>query len=76
MLNAKRNSYDGQAEDCSECQVHETDLNSAYKDPDYVHQDEYWYLLVDGEKFELEGWIMGYNALKTKLKLDCCVGCG
>lgn len=44
--------------------------------PDYIHQDEDWYLMVDGKMFEIEGWIMEYNHLKTKLKLDCCVGAG
>lgn len=36
-----------------------------------------WRLLVEGEKLDPDmGWVMGYDHLKTKLKLDCCIGCG
>lgn len=36
-----------------------------------------WYLAVEGKDLDPNlGWIMGYDHLKTKLKLDCCVGCG
>lgn len=36
-----------------------------------------WILRVEGEPLDPNlGWIMGYNHLKTKLKLDCCIGCG
>ena len=42
---------------------------------DYTQTCTSWYLFVDGEKLDT-GWITGYNHLKTKLKLDCCVGTG
>ena len=36
-----------------------------------------WRLLVEGDKLDPDmGWVMAYDHLKTKLKLDCCVGCG
>ena len=36
-----------------------------------------WRLLVEGETLDPNlGWLMEYDHLKTKLKLDCCVGCG
>lgn len=36
-----------------------------------------WHLKVEGEPLDPDlGWIMGYDHMKTKLKLDCCVGCG
>jgi hypothetical protein len=36
-----------------------------------------WYLKVEGEELDPDlGWIMSYNHLKTKLKLDCCIGTG
>lgn len=37
---------------------------------------EFWHLYIDGQKFEDLGEITSYHALKTKLKLDCCVGAG
>jgi hypothetical protein len=40
-----------------------------------VHQWEYWHLYIDGKELEV-GEIMSYKVLKTKIKLDCCVGCG
>ena len=36
---------------------------------------EFWHLYIDGEKFDL-GEITRYEVLKTKLKLDVCVGAG
>lgn len=36
----------------------------------------FWTLYVDGKKVEDLGEITGYHALKTKLKLDCCIGAG
>ena len=50
--------------------------------PAIEHTQQYtnWILKVEGETlnpfFKNLGWIMGYDHLKTKLKLDCCVGCG
>lgn len=36
-----------------------------------------WYLKVEGKELDPDlGWIMSYNHLKTKLKLDCCIGTG
>jgi hypothetical protein len=37
---------------------------------------EFWNLYINGQKVEDLGEITSYNALKTKLKLDCCVGAG
>ena len=37
---------------------------------------EFWNLYIDGQKVEDLGEITSYHALKTKLKLDCCVGAG
>jgi hypothetical protein len=48
---------------------------TSYSTFDYVHQWEYWHLYIDGKKLDV-GEIMSYKALKTKLKLDCCVGAG
>ena len=36
---------------------------------------EFWHLYIDGEKLDL-GEITRYEVLKTKLKLDVCVGAG
>ena len=36
-----------------------------------------WRILVEGKTLDPNlGWVMAYDHLKTKLKLDCCVGCG
>ena len=36
-----------------------------------------WRLVVEGKPLDPNlGWVVGYDHLKTKLKLDCCVGCG
>ena len=40
-----------------------------------THVSEFWYLYVDGQKYDI-GEIMSYQVLKTKLKLDICVGAG
>lgn len=42
---------------------------------DYTYKAEWWKLYVDGEYFDL-GEITGYKVLKTRLKLDVCVGAG
>ena len=39
------------------------------------HISEYWHLYINGEELKL-GEIMKYEVLKTKLKLDVCVGAG
>jgi len=46
-----------------------------YSTLDYVHQWEYWKLYIDGEQLDV-GEIMSYRILKTKIKLDVCVGAG
>lgn len=46
-----------------------------YATIDYVHQWEYWELYIEGERLDV-GEIMSYKVLKTKLKLDCCIGAG
>ena len=44
---------------------------------DYTQVSVDWYLVVEGKDLDPNlGWIMEYDHLKTKLKLDCCVGCG
>ena len=37
---------------------------------------EDWLLYIDGKKYNIDGEIMKYHVLKTKLKLDVCVGHG
>lgn len=37
---------------------------------------EFLELLVEGKKLQELGEITSYQALKTKVKLDCCVGAG
>ncbi len=46
-----------------------------YSGLNYTHQFEYWYLYIEGKKLDV-GEIMSYKVLKTKIKLDCCVGAG
>ena len=46
-----------------------------YSTLDYVHQWEYWKFYIDGEQLDV-GEIMSYRILKTKIKLDVCVGAG
>ena len=41
----------------------------------YTYQYEDWKLYIDGARLDL-GEITSYRALKTKLKLDVCVGAG
>jgi hypothetical protein len=44
---------------------------------DYTMQSESWYIYVEGKELDPNlGWLMGYDHLKTKLKLDVCVGAG
>jgi hypothetical protein len=47
--------------------------------PSINHTQTYtdWRLVVEGKSLDPNlGWVVGYDHLKTKLKLDCCVGCG
>lgn len=39
----------------------------------YITED--WELYIDGQRLSV-GEIMGYQVLKTKLKLTCCIGSG
>ena len=58
-------------------EIWEITRETYYPGIDYIHTSTYWKLLVEGEKLDPNlGWIMEYDHLKTKLKLDCCVGCG
>lgn len=50
-------------------------IKTHYQPINLTHQSEWWYIYVDGERLS-PGEIMGYNILKTKLKLDVCVGAG
>ena len=56
-------------------EIWEVETETYYPSINITQKYVNWYLFVDGEKFDA-GWIMGYDHLKTKLKLDCCVGCG
>ena len=57
-------------------EIWEIETETYYPAINYNQTSVYWKLLVDGESLPNLGWIMGYDHLKTKLKLDCCVGCG
>ncbi len=48
---------------------------TSYSTLEYTHQWEYWKLYVDGKELDV-GEIMSYKILKTKIKLDVCVGAG
>lgn len=56
-------------------EIWEVETETYYPGIDYTQTCTNWYLFVEGEKLDI-GWLMEYNHLKTKLKLDCCVGCG
>ena len=58
-------------------EIWEIETETFYPALSYTQKSAYWKLLVDGKELDPNlGWIMEYNHLKTKLKLDCCVGCG
>lgn len=58
-------------------EIWEVVTETYYPAIDLTQQYTDWRLLVEGEKLDSDmGWVMGYDHLKTKLKLDCCVGCG
>lgn len=48
---------------------------TSYSTLEYTHQWEYWKLYIDGKELNV-GEIMSYRILKTKIKLDVCVGAG
>lgn len=56
-------------------EIYKVITETFYPSLDYTHNAEWWKLYVDGEYFDL-GELMGYNVLKTKLKLDVCIGAG
>ena len=58
-------------------EIWEIETETYYPAIDYTQTSTYWKLLVEGKDLDPNlGWIMGYDHLKTKLKLDCCIGCG
>ena len=58
-------------------EIWEVVTETHYPSINHTQTSTYWKLLVEGKEFDPNlGWLMGYNHLKTKLKLDCCVGCG
>ena len=58
-------------------EIWEVVTETYYPAIDYTQTYTDWYLKVEGTDLDPNlGWIMGYDHLKTKLKLDCCVGCG
>ena len=58
-------------------EIWEVETETYYPALDMTQQYTDWRILVEGEKLDPNlGWIMEYDHLKTKLKLDCCVGCG
>ena len=66
-------TYDGE----KKFEIWEIVRETYYPGIDYTQTSADWKLLVDGKPFDPNlGWIVEYNHLKTKLKLDCCVGCG
>lgn len=56
-------------------EIWEVTGETRYSTLDYVHQWEYWKLYIDGKELDV-GEIMSYKILKTKIKLDVCVGAG
>jgi hypothetical protein len=58
-------------------EIWEVVLEIYYPTIEYTQTSTDWYLKVEGQDLGPNlGWITGYNHLKTKLKLDCCIGCG
>lgn len=58
-------------------EIWEVETETYYPAIDYTQNSTSWIIRVEGEPLDHNlGWIMGYDHLKTKLKLDCCVGCG
>lgn len=56
-------------------EIWEVETETYYHSINHIQRYVNWYLYVEGERFDT-GWIMGYDHLKTKLRLDCCVGTG
>jgi hypothetical protein len=58
-------------------EIWEVITETYYPAIDYTMKYTNWYLKVEGNELDPNiGWIMSYTHLKTKLKLDCCVGTG
>ena len=58
-------------------EIWEVETETFYPALNHTQRYTDWRILVEGEKLDPNlGWIMEYDHLKTKLKLDCCVGCG
>ena len=58
-------------------EIWEVVTETYYPAIDLTQQYTDWRLFVEGKPLDPDmGWVMGYDHLKTKLKLDCCVGCG
>lgn len=58
-------------------EIWEVITETYYPAIDYTMKYTNWYLKVEGNELDPNiGWIMSYAHLKTKLKLDCCVGTG
>lgn len=56
-------------------QVIEVKGETYIKDLDYTEDWTKWIILVDGEELKI-GWPTSYHALKTKFKVDFCMGTG
>lgn len=58
-------------------EIWEVVTETHYPAIDYTQTCVDWILIVEGESLDPNlGWIVSYTHLKTKLKLDCCVGTG
>lgn len=56
-------------------EIYKVVIETTYSTLDFTHQSEWWKLYIDGKELDV-GEIMSYDHLKTKLKLDCCIGAG
>lgn len=56
-------------------EIYKVITETFYPSIGYTQETEWWKLYIDGEYCDL-GELTGYKILKTKLKLDCCVGAG
>ena len=58
-------------------EIWEVVTETYYPAIDYTQTYTDWYLKVEDKDLDPNlGWIVEYDHLKTKLKLDCCVGTG
>ena len=56
-------------------EIYEVTGETSYSTINFTHQWTYWELFIEGQKLDV-GEITSYKVLKTKLKLDCCIGAG